>query len=152
VYDGQEGYHFLFNSFGNGSPWLEWSESEQWALLYAQNFTIVVWVWYMVCMSSTFMSRTLPMRSFMPWKNRIWIGSCIASLVFQFAFCIISLFRGPHRVHDVDWWVFVVAFLWPLVFLPVQEVVKARDMKECLRAQKLAKLEFNTKLGMHSPL
>ncbi|KAF9583941.1 hypothetical protein BGW38_008058 [Lunasporangiospora selenospora] len=33
-----------------------------------------------------------------------------------------------------------------------RQVVKARDMKECARAQKLAKLEFNTKLGMHSPL
>lgn len=74
------------------------------------------------------------------------------SLVLQFAFCVISLFRGPHRVQDVPWWLFVLSFLWPVVFLPVQELVKARDLKECVRAQKLAKLEFNTKLGMHSPL
>ncbi|KAG0366803.1 hypothetical protein BGZ54_004857 [Gamsiella multidivaricata] len=73
-------------------------------------------------------------------------------LTLQFVFCIISLFHGPFSVRSVSWWVFVLAFLWPLVFLPVQEVVKARDMKECVRAQKLAKLEFNTKLGMHSPL
>lgn len=53
---------------------------------------------------------------------------------------------------DVPWWLFVISFLWPIVFMPIQEVVKARDLKECIRAQKLAKLEFNTKLGMHSPL
>ncbi|KAI1321202.1 hypothetical protein EDD11_007768 [Mortierella claussenii] len=152
IYDGQEGYHFLFNSFGEDTPWLEWTDSEQWALLYAQNFTMVIWVWYMICMSSTFMSRTLSLQSFIPLKNKVWIGACIASLVLQFVFCIISLFRGPHRIQDVPWWIYVLAFLWPLVFLPVQELVKARDLKECVRAQKLAKLEFNTKLGMHSPL
>jgi hypothetical protein len=77
IYDGQEGYSFLFNSFGNGTPWLQWSENEQWALLYAQNYTMIIWVWYMVCMSSTFMSRALSLRSFKPWKNRTWIGACI---------------------------------------------------------------------------
>lgn len=162
----------------------------------------------MICMSSTFMSRTLSLGAFKPWKNHVWIGACIVryafhfmfffhfplqfffvlfeprwkwwqiccdawcwlltiypclphprlnlpnqnSLGLQFVFCVISLFRGPHRVGDVPWWLFVLSFLWPVVFLPVQEVVKTRDAKECVRAQKLAKLEFNTKLGMHSPL
>ncbi|KAG0245602.1 hypothetical protein BGX31_006961 [Mortierella sp. GBA43] len=152
VYDGQEGYHFLFNSFGNGRPWMSWTDEEQWALLYAQNITMVVWVWYMIWMSSTFMSRTLSMRVFMPWKNKVWIGACVVSLVLQIAFCNISLVRGQFQIQDLEWWIIVLAFLWPLVFLPVQEVVKARDLKECARAQKLAKLEFNTKLGMHSPL
>ncbi|KAF9330506.1 hypothetical protein BG006_006536 [Podila minutissima] len=152
IYDGQEGWKFIFNSFGAGTPWLEWASNEQWALLYAQNYTLVVWVWYMVCMSGTFMSRTLSVRAFAPWRNRVWIGACAACLVLQFVFCVISLFRGPYRVQDLPWWLFVVSFLWPVVFLPVQELVKARDLKECVRAQKLAKLEFNTKLGMHSPL
>ncbi|KAF9429528.1 hypothetical protein BGZ94_010368, partial [Podila epigama] len=152
IYDGQEGYNFLFNSFGAGTPWLEWTSNEQWALLYAQNYTMVVWVWYMVCISATFMSRTLSVRAFAPWRNNVWIGACITVLALQFVFCIISLFRGPHRIQDVPWWLFVLAFLWPIVFLPIQEFVKARDMRECVRAQKLAKLEFNTKLGMHSPL
>ncbi|KAF9128590.1 hypothetical protein BGW39_004945 [Mortierella sp. 14UC] len=152
IYDGQEGYHFLFNSFGNGTPWLQWSENEQWALLYAQNYTMIIWVWYMVWMSSTFMSRALSLSSFKPWKNRTWIGACVVCLALQFAFCVASLFRGPHRVNSVPWWLFVVSFLWPILFLPIQEVVKARDLRECIRAQKLAKLEFNTKLGMHSPL
>ncbi|KAF9123590.1 hypothetical protein BGX30_001345 [Mortierella sp. GBA39] len=152
IYDGQEGYHFLFNSFGNGTPWLQWSVNEQWALLYAQNYTMIIWVWYMVWMSSTFMSRALSLRSFQPWKNRTWIGACIVCLALQFVFCVVSLFRGPHKVNDVPWWLFVISFFWPIVFIPIQEVVKARDLKECIRAQKLAKLEFNTKLGMHSPL
>lgn len=76
----------------------------------------------------------------------------LLSLALQFVFCAVSLFRGPHKVNDVPWWLFVISFLWPIVFMPIQEVVKARDLKECIRAQKLAKLEFNTKLGMHSPL
>ncbi|KAG0251334.1 hypothetical protein BG011_007717 [Mortierella polycephala] len=152
LYDGQDGYSFLFNSFGDGKTWLNWTEVEQWALLYAQNYTLVIWVWYMVCMSSTFMSRTLPVSTFKPWKNRVWIGACVTCLVFQFAFCIISLFKGPDRKQNIPWWFFVISFLWPIVFLPIQEIVKARDLKECVRAQKLAKLEFNTKLGMHSPL
>ncbi|ORZ08076.1 hypothetical protein BCR41DRAFT_378656 [Lobosporangium transversale] len=145
IYDGQEG-------FGEGVPWLEWTDGEQWALLYAQNFTLVIWVWYMIWMSSTFMSRTLSLRAFMPWKNRVWIGSCAASMLLQIVFCIISVFRGPNSVQSVPWWIYIIAFFWPVVFMPVQEIVKARDMKECVRAQKLAKLEFNTKLGMHSPL
>jgi hypothetical protein len=84
--------------------------------------------------------------------STIFFFSCAYSLALQFVFCTVSLFSGPHQVKDVPWWLFVVSFLWPILFMPIQEVVKARDLKECIRAQKLAKLEFNTKLGMHSPL
>ncbi|KAF9974039.1 hypothetical protein BGZ73_002685 [Actinomortierella ambigua] len=152
IYDGREGFQFSFNSLGDGKAWLSWTASEQWALLYAQNYTLLVWVWYTVWLSGSFMSRTLPIRAFAPWKNRVWIGASIACMVLQLVFCFISLIKGPHRVSAVPWWLIVVVFLWPVVFMPIQEVAKARDRKEYIRAQKLAKLEFNTKLGMHSPL
>ncbi|KAF9171602.1 hypothetical protein BGX21_004610 [Mortierella sp. AD011] len=58
--------------------------------------------------------------------------------------------RHVHESHIVD--MVIQAMEEPVVFLPIQEIAKARDQKECARAQKLAKLEFNTKLGMHSPL
>jgi hypothetical protein len=40
----------------------------------------------------------------------------------------------------------------PIVTILVQEMVKTLDAKAFERFQKRSKLEFNTKLGMHSPV
>lgn len=47
---------------------------------------------------------------------------------------------------------YAVAFLFPLLLVPLQEFMKIRDKKHYLRYQRKIKLLFNTKLGMHSPV
>ena len=49
-------------------------------------------------------------------------------------------------------YVYIVAFVpLPFVWL-LQELVKIPDRRRYFRSQKRAKLMFNTKLGMHSPV
>lgn len=46
----------------------------------------------------------------------------------------------------------VLPLLWPLVIIATDEFVKWREAQREARDQKRAKLEFGTKLGMHSPV
>jgi len=65
---------------------------------------------------------------------------------------MISLITGPLSLSKVSFPVYVIGLLSPILFIPVQELVKMHDKEEYTRFQKRSKLEFNTKLGMHSPI
>lgn len=69
------------------------------------------------------------------------------SLVMQIIFSAISIGVTRYSLSSIPWFVYFVAFVWPLVFLPWQEFVKRYDKKEYLRFQKRSRLEFSTKLG-----
>lgn len=52
-----------------------------------------------------------------------------------------------------SWYVHVVSWVPPIILvLPLQEMVKALDARAFRKWQRRRKLEFNTKLGMHSPV
>ncbi|OLY85450.1 hypothetical protein AYI68_g354 [Smittium mucronatum] len=54
---------------------------------------------------------------------------------------------------SIPFYVYIFAILVPITLLiPAQELCKRHDNKRYSRYQKIAKLEFNTKLGLHSPL
>ncbi|KAI7862736.1 hypothetical protein BDF14DRAFT_1851990 [Spinellus fusiger] len=141
----------IFGHFGE-SGWLHWTAEEQWAVLYAQNFMLLVLVWYFAWMSPSFLHRTSSLIEFIPFRNRIWISAFFLSIVLQIIFCAISLAHGPFELSRIPWLVYFIGLAFPLVLVPVQELVKMHDNKEFTRFQKRSKLEFSTKLGMHSPL
>ncbi|CAG8462820.1 12166_t:CDS:10 [Ambispora leptoticha] len=62
---------FIFGSFGN-EVWLNWSKKQQWEVLYAQNCALFIFVWYLACLSPTFLHRTLSLRDFVPYHNHVW--------------------------------------------------------------------------------
>ncbi|GAA5795183.1 hypothetical protein HPULCUR_000537 [Helicostylum pulchrum] len=132
--------------------WYHWTLEEQWAVAYAQNAMLVSFVWYLACISPSFLHRTSSLIEFVPFRNRIWIGAFFLSIILQFCFCAVSLAHGPFELSKIPWFVYFLAFAWPIVLIPVQELVKMHDNKEFTRFQKRSKLEFSTKLGMHSPL
>jgi hypothetical protein len=66
--------------------------------------------------------------------------------VLQFCFCAVSLAHGPFELSKIPWFVYFIAFSWPIVLMPVQELVKMHDNKEFTRFQKRSKLEFSTKV------
>ncbi|CAG8502932.1 3042_t:CDS:10 [Ambispora gerdemannii] len=148
---------FVFGSFGNVA-WLNWSKKQQWEVLYAQNCALFVFVWYLACLSPTFLHRTLSLRNFLPYHNHVWVLTFFVSLTIQAIFSSISLATGPrlspstHSLGRLPLFLYLVALLWPIIFIPVQELVRWHDRKEYKRFQKRSKLEFNTKLGMHSPI
>jgi hypothetical protein len=65
----------------------------------------------------------------------------------QIIFSGISIGVTGYSLSSIPWFVYFVAFSWPLFLLPLQEVVKRYDKKEYLRFQKRSRLEFSTKLG-----
>jgi hypothetical protein len=103
-------------------------------------------------MSATFLHRTNSLRELPPFKNKVWVGAFVLVNILQFCFCAVSLSHGPFTLISIPWYTYFLGFIFPLVLVPVQEVVKLHDEKEFTRFQKRSKLEFSTKLGMHSPL
>jgi hypothetical protein len=68
-------------------------------------------------------------------------------------FTTISLILGPFLLlKNLPYYIYLIGFISPILFIPIQELVKMHDKKEYIRFQKRSKLEFNTKLGMHSPV
>ncbi|KAI9207507.1 uncharacterized protein BJ171DRAFT_276649 [Polychytrium aggregatum] len=148
----QGGPSLVLGTFG--LDLMQMSVAEQWALLYAQNVALFFAVFYFVIISFTYLQRTLPSLSktkqFKPIDK--WMIAAAVCLVLQIAFTAISLFSGPRSLSELPWYIWVLGFASPVVFVPIQEAMKVHDKKEWDKFQKRSKLEFNTKLGMHSPL
>ncbi|KAJ3045042.1 hypothetical protein HK097_001311 [Rhizophlyctis rosea] len=144
---GHDPWSDVFGNFGNTS-WLELDGEEQWALLYAQNCALVVWVVHMALTSGTFLSRTGNLKTHPPYHNIPWIVASILSILLQCCFFAISVAgRGTLGMGVLPWWVWFVAFVvGPVILVPVHEVVKVWDREEWKKFQKRSKLEFNTKL------
>ena len=53
---------------------------------------------------------------------------------------------------DIPGWVYAVAFVSSIVVLIAQRVAKRLDKDNYRKFQRRAKLAFDTKLGMHSPV
>ncbi|ORX61286.1 hypothetical protein DM01DRAFT_251785 [Hesseltinella vesiculosa] len=141
--------------FGSNSGWLHWSRNNQLGILYAQNFMLVSFVWCLACISATFLYRTNVIWSSSPLKNKVWIGAFFTVIILQLIFCIVSLAtikESPISFHQIPWFVYFLGCVLPIFVIPIQELVKLHDDKEFTRFQKRSKLEFSTKLGMHSPL
>ncbi|KAJ3041841.1 hypothetical protein HDV00_008545 [Rhizophlyctis rosea] len=137
----------IFGTFG-ATTWMQLAEVEQWALLYAQNCVLFVWVTHMAITSGSFLSRTANIRTLPPWQNTVWLITAVMCVIVQACFFAVSVAgRGPLSMRALPWWMFFVAFVvGPLVIVPMQEVVKMYDAKEWAKFQKRSKLEFNTKL------
>jgi hypothetical protein len=74
------------------------------------------------------------------------------SLCLQAIFFAISNRNGPNSLLHLPWWIFLIALLPAPLVVVVQEGMKVHDIQEWDRFQKRTKLQFNTKLGMHSPV
>jgi len=104
----------------------------------------------MITSSASFLSRTELMRKKNPWKaNRIWAYSFVVSLALIVPYLAATLSRGV--LGALPWYFYVVALLLPLLCLLACELVKRDDQKQEYRAEKLRRLQFETRLGMWSP-
>ncbi|KAI8915013.1 hypothetical protein DFJ77DRAFT_431109 [Powellomyces hirtus] len=137
----------IFGGFGNSS-WMNLTNREQWALLYAQNCALFVWVVLMVAISASFLHRTESLRRRPPHHNRVWVITSIGCIALQAIFMTVSLApQGVYSLSVLRWWAYVIALAAaPAVILAVQEVIKVHDRREWEKFQKRSKLEFNTKL------
>ncbi|KAJ1718945.1 hypothetical protein LPJ53_006196, partial [Coemansia erecta] len=132
--------------------WLALATAQQAGLWAAQSLAAASFVFHVACVSATMMHRTRMTSEYLPFKNRAWVAAFV--LVVALSFAVAGLVMGLTRaeVGRIPWYSYVLALPAPVVLLPLQDLCKMHDRKRWTRFQKLAKLEFNTKLGLHSPL
>ncbi|KAJ3189439.1 hypothetical protein HDU85_003069 [Gaertneriomyces sp. JEL0708] len=128
--------------------WLNLTVNDQWALLYAQNCTMIVFIVHIVTISASFLHRTSDFKRYPPYRNKVWMAMAVACLALQFVFTGVSLGpHGPYNLSMLPWWLYLVSLVpGPALTLAIQEIVKVHDRREWDRSQKRSKLEFNTKL------
>ncbi|KAJ2693410.1 hypothetical protein GGH99_001168 [Coemansia sp. RSA 1285] len=134
------------------ADWTALTPSSQWAVVGAQTYALVAFVFHCVCVSATLMFRTRTTLDFVPLRNVVWVVASAVCLLLTLALAALLLVFGDALVASVPWYTYVLAFAGPLVLLPLQDLCKLHDKRRWTRLQKLAKLEFKTKLGLHSPL
>ncbi|KAJ3365061.1 hypothetical protein GGF32_000241 [Allomyces javanicus] len=100
--------------------------------------------------SATYAHRTVPVWSYNPLANRWWCVTVVVVVAVQVG--VLLGIAGPALLADLPWHFWVVLFGSLPVQVGVHEWVKHRDHRQWLRFQKRSKLEFNTRLGMHSPV
>jgi hypothetical protein len=121
-------------------------------VLFIQNYVALIFVVQMVLISGTFIHRTVSIATRSPFSNRVWTIMSFLTIALQICFMAISISGDFSYVSCLPWWIHLVSLFGVFINVPIQELVKADDRKKWILFQKRTKLEFNTKLGMHSPL
>ena len=147
----QTQFQTLLADYGH-KAWSEYDLDERTALIFSQNFALFHYIYYMVTLSATFLHRVHSIFTRYTWKNYVWLIGCFLCIVSQIIFFAISVYPLNISLGQISWWIYLLSFTAPLALLTVSEVVKYRDKQEWQKFQKRSKLEFSTKLGMHSPL
>ncbi|EWM29284.1 hypothetical protein Naga_100029g7 [Nannochloropsis gaditana] len=104
--------------------------------------------------SSTFLHGTASLREESPLRNIAWIigGTClVAGQACHFIVRGLTLVKGK-GLSAIGWDVWVVALIFaPLASLTLSEIIKKADAKILIKHARFRRLEFATRLGMHSP-
>jgi hypothetical protein len=119
----------------------------------AEDLTLCVLVLILAVQSAGLMYRTQPVWQENPLRNTAWLAAAGALLGAQALYLVFkAAARGTlGSLLWVSWDTWVVAGLSPFLVLGVGEYVKLKDQRIFNRYQTLLRLEFNTRLGTHSP-
>eukprot|EP01111_Echinosteliopsis_oligospora_P011824 TRINITY_DN3988_c0_g1_i1.p1 TRINITY_DN3988_c0_g1~~TRINITY_DN3988_c0_g1_i1.p1 ORF type:complete len:195 (-),score=23.21 TRINITY_DN3988_c0_g1_i1:104-688(-) len=124
------------------------------SLLVAQNVVMFASVYYLALTSASFHNHTNSILQFSPAKNAVWLVCACFALVFQIVFFAISLAVTSNysALSILPWYFYVVLFVWAFALIIIDELMKKQYKKWFKRFQLELRLEFDTKLGMHSPI
>jgi len=104
----------------------------------------------LVVLSSSFLSRTEYIKDKNPWRsNPLWGWAFLASLLLVVFYLVATLDNGVWGA--LPWYFYIVAIIMPTLGLLISEFVKQADQRQEYRAEKLRRLQFETRLGMWSP-
>ena len=141
-------------------PWNGWREEHEQGLVFAQDLTAMFIVANLVVLSIRFLHHTEPIWKL--WKYASWqyVAVTIFVIISQLVYFTISqsfvihVYQRPHItcLGSVPVYVWIVGLLWLPVLVLVQELLKNHHKKRFKHLQSHLKLEFETKLGMHSPV
>jgi hypothetical protein len=103
--------------------------------------------------SAGLMYRTQPPHLETPFRNGAWVIAVLVLLSLQAVHLVFrALYRGTFvDLRGVQWDVWAVVALAPWVVLGIGEAVKKQDQRILDRFHRFLRLEFDTRLGTHSP-
>eukprot|EP00730_Choanoeca_flexa_P000300 TRINITY_DN10138_c0_g1_i1.p1 TRINITY_DN10138_c0_g1~~TRINITY_DN10138_c0_g1_i1.p1 ORF type:complete len:933 (+),score=138.95 TRINITY_DN10138_c0_g1_i1:405-2801(+) len=155
--DSGDDCHTLFgNRDGQERTWNDRAEEDLQVLTLAQNIAIWLFTFYMTIASSSYLHRVRGIHRFNPFRNQIWTITAILTLGLQTTyFVVVTGLVGKGRdvrISHVSTELLTLPLVWIAAVIVLNETFKAYDSKREQRDQKRARLEFGTKLGMHSPV
>jgi hypothetical protein len=123
------------------------------AMKQADDVVLAALVLILTVQSAGVLYRTQPLTAEAPFRNLAWVvSSCVLLTVQILHLVLYALHRNTHHhLVWIAWDVWAVMGVMPLVILLIGEQVKSWDRKVFDLFQRLLKLEFNTRLGTHSP-
>lgn len=100
--------------------------------------------------SASFVYRTLPIWVEPPWKrNHLWVVGVVLSFLVVITYLLLVLEDGTSAI--LPWYYYLLAFCMPFLCLSWNESLKRPEKNILDRAEKLRRLQFETRLGMWSP-
>lgn len=114
---------------------------------------VLVLVELAVCVSfasAGFLSRLEYLLNDPPWRrNRTWLLAMCLAVVLNFVYCYYAL---QLNVTDaLPWYYYILAAIMPLICLAWVELCKKSEIYMEKRAERLRRLQFETRLGAWSP-
>lgn len=121
------------------------------ALDMAANLGLAELILCTVVASASFVYRTQPIWEEPPWRrNHVWIVSVGLGLLIVAIYLFFVLEQGAFAA--LPWYYFFLAyFIMPVLCVFWNEMLKHPERKVLDRAEKLRRLQFETRLGMWSP-
>ncbi|ORZ29450.1 hypothetical protein BCR44DRAFT_1450894 [Catenaria anguillulae PL171] len=104
---------------------------------------------FLLFASLTMLHRTLPFWEYRPLQNKFYCALVVVMLAVHFG---IAFAVATPLIVKLPWHFHAVFFGSLPMQVAIHEQVKKWDRRQWLRFQKRSKLEFNTRLGMHSPI
>lgn len=142
----------------SSAPWNGWAgEAEQGHLL-AQDVTAFFTSLYLVVLSVRFIHQTQPIWRLWQFTSWQYVVVAVVAVLLQVLYSTLSQAINPLNLtvvsglDSVPVSVWCLGFVWPLVIVMLLEVLKYVDKRKMFEAQTLLRLQFGTKLGMHSPV
>lgn len=121
------------------------------ASLPASSLMVTELAFCMIIQSMTFLSGNAPVFRVNPFrKNIVWVVMSLSSIVILIIYLLAVLEDGI--LSAIPWYFYGLAVaVFPTLSLLVAELVKKRAKRFEERAEKLRRLQFETRLGMWSP-
>jgi hypothetical protein len=133
-----------------------WEAQHTKSIWLSQNLTALAITVFLVPLSFALMQRKEPLISrYMINKvfwNPQWIVAALLVLCMQLAFFFIATNSDTGHLVTTTWPVILGIIGWPFVILAIDLWIKAKYRKWYDRNQRFLRLEYDTKLGMYSPV
>ncbi|XP_077979837.1 transmembrane protein 94-like [Glandiceps talaboti] len=151
--------HFLLGDRNSTDSWNGWKDEYSQGLLLAQNLVVFLIVLYFVIISMSFVYPLKHLWKQHPFNNKLWCLVVPTVLLLQMVYFVFDMLiwqstQQPFfefSLSDIPMAAWLLGLLWPLLLVPICEIVKLYEIRLHVRYQKRAKLQFGTKLGMNSP-